>query len=58
MRMTEEQRREYALYRKECRISNVEPVLADFLAGVFPSRVNYQQQELTEQKPRAFAATA
>jgi len=39
MRMTEQQKREYKLYRKECRVSNVEPVLADFLAGDIPSCV-------------------
>ena len=55
-KMTEQQKREYKAYRKECRISNVEPVRADFLAGEIPSCVRYQ---LDLQKPQvAIAATA
>ena len=42
--MTNEQKREYKRYRKECRLSNVEPVLADFLAGDIPSCVTYQME--------------
>jgi hypothetical protein len=30
-KMTEQQKRDYKAYRKECHISNVEPVRADFL---------------------------
>lgn len=30
-RMTEQQRAAYKIYKKECRMSNVEPVRADFL---------------------------
>ena len=33
MKMTEEQKAAYKAYRKECRMSNVEPVRVDFLAG-------------------------
>ena len=56
MRMTEQQKREYALYRKECRLSNVEPVRADFLSGDIPSCVRHQ---LELQKPQAaMGATA
>jgi hypothetical protein len=31
--LTEQQKREYKLYRKACRVQGVEPVRADFLAG-------------------------
>ena len=55
MKMTEQQKADYKTYRKECRISNVEPVRADFLAGDIPSCVTYQ---LALQEPQAFAATA
>lgn len=41
-KMTEQQKRAYKLYRKECAISGVEPVLADFLAGDISSCVPYQ----------------
>ena len=39
VKMTEIQKFEYAVYRKECRKSGVEPVLADFLAGDIPDSV-------------------
>jgi hypothetical protein len=56
MKMTEQQKAEYQAYRKECQVSNVEPVRADFLAGDIPSCVIYQ---LDLQKPQtAQAATA
>lgn len=56
MKMTEQQKRDYQAYRKECRISNVEPVRPDFLAGDIPSCVRYH---LGWEKPQsAFAATA
>jgi hypothetical protein len=59
-KMTEQQKREYTAYRKECRISNVEPVRADFLAGDIPSGVRYQLelQKQMEQPQAAQAATA
>jgi hypothetical protein len=41
MKMTDEQKAAYKLYRAECRVSNVEPVLADFLAGDINSGVRY-----------------
>lgn len=53
--MTEQQKRDYKLYRAACLMSNVEPVRADFLAGDIPSCVQHQ---LVLQKPRAFATTA
>jgi hypothetical protein len=37
--LTEQQKREYKLYRKACRVQGVEPVQADFLAGDIPSCV-------------------
>ena len=39
MKMTEQQRLEYTIYRQACRVSNVEPVRADFLAGEIPDGV-------------------
>ena len=62
MKMTEQQRLEYKLYRAGCRISNVEPVVADFLAGEIPdSVIHYMEfdQNENEWDPRkTFAATA
>ena len=62
MKMTEQQRLEYKLYRTECRIGNVEPVLADFLAGNIPNPVIYhmelEQNEHECERRKAFAATA
>jgi len=62
MKMTEQQRLEYKLYRKECKISNVEPVLADFLAGEIPSCVTYhmelEQNERERERREELAATA
>jgi hypothetical protein len=55
MKMSIEQKAAYKAYRAECRMSNVEPVLADFLAGDNPACVRYQ---LALQKPKAQAATA
>lgn len=39
VKMTEQQKREYALYRKACRFAGVEPTRADFLSGDLPSCV-------------------
>jgi hypothetical protein len=33
MQMTEQQRLEYKIYRKACAECDIEPVLAEFLAG-------------------------
>jgi hypothetical protein len=44
-------------YRKECRMSNVEPVRADFATGNIPSGVLYQV-ELQRPKAKAMSATA
>lgn len=40
--MSEQQKIAYKLYRAECRVSNVEPNRADFLAGEIPACVRYQ----------------
>lgn len=60
-KMTEQQRLEYKLYRRACKINNVEPVLADFLAGDFNSGVvrdmELEQNEF-EYERRAMAAHA
>ncbi len=53
MKMTEQQKIDYQAYRKECRISNVEPVRKDFLAGEIPSCVRYH---LDLQKQQAATA--
>jgi hypothetical protein len=62
MKMTEQQRLEYKLYRAACRISNVEPVRADFLTGEFPdcvvSVMEYEQNEAEWGRRKALAATA
>jgi hypothetical protein len=42
--MSDEQVRNYTLYRKACKINGVEPVLADFLAGDIPSCVSGEPQ--------------
>jgi hypothetical protein len=55
MKMSIEQKAAYKAYRAECRVSNVEPNRADFLAGDIPACVSYQ---LALQKPKALAATA
>jgi hypothetical protein len=36
VKMTEIQKLEYKVYRRECRVSGVERVLVDFLAGAIP----------------------
>lgn len=62
MKMTEQQRFEYKLYRAGCRVSNVEPVLADFQAGEIPdcvtSHMELEQNELEYARRKAYAATA
>jgi hypothetical protein len=62
MKMTEQQRLEYKLYRAACRVSNVEPVRNDFLAGEFPdcvvSIMEYEQNEAEQERRKALAATA
>ncbi len=57
MKMSIEQKAAYKAYRAECRMSNVEPNRADFLAGDIPACVSYQ---LALQQPHqaAKAATA
>ncbi|HWO32401.1 MAG TPA: hypothetical protein VNO32_26700 [Candidatus Acidoferrum sp.] len=64
MKMTDEQKVAYKAYRKECRISNVEPVRADFLAGDIPScidiewRLQIEAAKKTKTNLKAKAATA
>ena len=55
MKMTVEEKAAYKAYRAECRVSNVEPNRADFLAGDIPNCVSYQ---LSLQKPKRLAASA
>jgi hypothetical protein len=55
MKMSIEQKAAYKAYRAECRVSNVEPNRADFLAGDIPAFVIYH---LVLQKPKAFATSA
>jgi hypothetical protein len=44
MKMTEQQKIEYKLYRAACRINNVEPVRADFLGGDISSGVIHDME--------------
>ena len=44
MAMTEQQKREYKLYRKACRFAGVWPTRADFLAGDIPSCVTREME--------------
>jgi hypothetical protein len=46
--MTDDQKREYTLYRKACRFAGVERVRKDFLAGDIPSCVT---REMDWQRP-------
>ena len=51
MKMTEQQKLDYKLYCKACRINNVEPTRADFLAGDIPSHViNEMELESNERE--------
>lgn len=61
MKMSIEQKAAYKAYRAECRISNVEPNRADFLAGDIPAcvRTHLNGVELPQQSALlAKAATA
>jgi hypothetical protein len=67
VKMTEQQRLEYKLYRAACLLSNVEPVRADFLSGDIPWCVIHDMElELNENElerrevaqAKAFAAHA
>ena len=46
MAMTEQQKREYKLYRKACRFAGVWPTRADFVAGDIPSCVTREMKWL------------
>jgi hypothetical protein len=62
MKMTEQQTLEYKLYKAACRLSNVEPTRADFLAGDIPNCVvsvmEYEQNEAEWGRRKALAASA
>ncbi len=67
VKMTEQQRLEYKLYRAACLLSNVEPVRADFITGDIPwCVINDMELELNENElerretaqAKAFAAHA
>jgi hypothetical protein len=49
VKMTEQQKREYALYRKACRFAGVVPTRADFLAGDIPKCVTREIGWLSSQ---------
>lgn len=57
MAMTEQQKREYKLYRTACGFAGVWPTRADFLAGDIPScvtrEIGWQRQM---QQPKAMGA--
>lgn len=42
VKMTEQQKADYELYRAACRVSGVEPTRADFLLGDIPSCVTLE----------------
>jgi len=62
VKMTEQQRLEYKLYRAACKINNVEPVRVDFLAGDINSGVirdmELEQNEHECSRRKAMAAHA
>ena len=62
VRMTEQQKIEYKLYREGCRLNGVEPVRADFLAAEIPNCVTYhmelEQNENEWERRKVMAAVA
>ncbi len=44
VKMTEQQKLDYKLYRKACRFCNVEPTRADFLLGDIPLGVTREME--------------
>ena len=62
MKMTEQMKLEYKIYRAACRESNVEPVRADFLAGEVSDSVisvmALEQNEREWERREVLAATA
>jgi hypothetical protein len=51
MKMTEQMKLEYKIYRKACPEANVEPRRADYLAGKVPRRVlSIMELEQTERE--------
>jgi hypothetical protein len=62
MKMTEQQRLEYKIYRAACREANVKPVRADFLYGEIPYRVieimGLEQNEREHERRKVLAGAA
>jgi len=60
--MTAQQAFDYPMYRVGCWLNDIEPKLADFLAGEIPwpviSHMGFEQNEVEWEKSKAFAATA
>jgi hypothetical protein len=60
--LTEQQKFEYKLYRKACRVHGVEPLLADFLAGDIPSCVSHwmklEKNDMKQGRRKAMVAAA
>ena len=57
VRMTEQQKAEYKLYRKACGFSGVVPTRADFLAGDIPSCVTREMDwQRGTRQPKAMGA--
>ncbi len=60
--LTKRKQRQYKLYRAKCRALNVEPVLADFLAGEVPDGVIHlmelEQNEREWERRKVMVATA
>jgi hypothetical protein len=54
--MSEEQEREYKLYRNACLVSNAEPSRADFLLGDIPSSIRLVMEWEREQMQHSRAA--
>ena len=52
VKMTEQQKSEYKLYRAACRVSGVEPTRADFLLGDIPSCVMGEMDWQRKQQPK------
>jgi len=62
MKMTEQMKLEYKIYRAACREANVKPSRAAYLAGEIPDRVLHlmelEQNERELERRRAFASAA
>ena len=60
--MSAQQKLEYKIYRAACKVSNVEPSRADFLAGEIPDSVihemDLEQNEREWEQRKVLAASA